>query len=463
MLADELGATFLTGGLSADQRAEFAAAGEEIAFEADTELFREGEPADHLWVLLEGSVLLTRQSGSETIVLTTMSTPGQWAGGLRAWGDAGGSAGYRATGRSVGRGRAFRLPSEDLGRLVGEWFPFGKHMMMGVFQTVRGIEATARQRESLVALGTLAAGLAHELNNPAAASLRAVEELRTTCDAMLSSLSSLARQTVSADQYVELDRLRQELAERPAPEIDAVATMDREDALNNWLQRRSVQRGWELAAQFASVATDQDWLERVEAAVGSTALESALRWVGTTITATALLSDLTDTTNRISNLVDAVKSYSQMDRATRQVSDIHEGIESTLVMLASKLGGIEVQRDFASDIPSVEVYPAELNQVWTNLIDNAIDAMEGHGTLRISSRRDDGHVVIDIADTGHGIDAHVQERVFEPFFTTKDVGKGTGLGLDISRRIVVERHSGEITFDSRPGATIAHVRLPISR
>ncbi|MGZ4807183.1 MAG: Crp/Fnr family transcriptional regulator, partial [Ilumatobacteraceae bacterium] len=197
MLADELGATFLTGGLSADQRAEFAAAGEEIAFEADTELFREGEPADHLWVLLEGSVLLTRQSGSETIVLTTMSTPGQWAGGLRAWGDAGGSAGYRATGRSVGRGRAFRLPSEDLGRLVGEWFPFGKHMMMGVFQTVRGIEATARQRESLVALGTLAAGLAHELNNPAAASLRAVEELRTTCDAMLSSLSSLARQTVS--------------------------------------------------------------------------------------------------------------------------------------------------------------------------------------------------------------------------------------------------------------------------
>ncbi|MGZ6983185.1 MAG: sensor histidine kinase, partial [Ilumatobacteraceae bacterium] len=205
------------------------------------------------------------------------------------------------------------------------------------------------------------------------------------------------------------------------------------------------------------------WLERVEAAVGSNALESALRWVGTTITATALLSDLTDTTSRISNLVDAVKSYSQMDRATRQVSDIHEGIESTLVMLASKLGGIEVQRDFASDIPSVEVYPAELNQVWTNLIDNAIDAMEGHGTLRISSRRDDGHVVIDIADTGHGIDAHVQERVFEPFFTTKDVDKGTGLGLDISRRIVVERHSGEITFDSRPGATIAHVRLPISR
>ena len=463
MVGDDLRAAFLTSGLTDQQLSELMAAGTEKPFASGDELFHEGEPADLLWILLEGQIQLVRVSVNQTMVLATMSTPGQWAGGLRAWGDASSSAGYRATGIAVTDGRTFTVPSDDLGRLVGEWFPFGKHMVVGVYQTVRGIEAMARQRESLVALGTLAAGLAHEINNPAAASLRAVEALRATCDTMLSSLVTLAEHTITAEQYVELDRLRRGLAELSSGDGDAIATMDREEIVGNWLDGRGVAHAWQIAPLFASVGADRAWFEECEAVVGPAAISPAMLWLASTIEAATLLSELTDTTNRITHLVEAVKSYSQMDRAALQRIDIRDGIESTLVMLAPKLTGIEVQRSFATDLPPLEAYAAELNQVWTNLIDNAIDAMEGHGTLQVATHADDDSIVVHVVDSGHGMASDVQERVFEPFFTTKDVGKGTGLGLDISRRIVVERHGGDITFESVPGQTTARVRLPLSR
>jgi signal transduction histidine kinase len=463
MLVDDLRGAFLTSGLSDQQLGELMAGGQETPFARGDVLFREGEPADFLWILLEGDVQLVRGSVNETVVLATMTTPGQWAGGLRAWSDASSSAGYRATGIAVSDGRTFNLPSEELGRLVGEWFPFGKHIALGLYQTVRGIEAAARQRESLVALGTLAAGLAHEINNPAAASLRAVEALRHTCDQMLSSLVGLAEKVTSADQYVALDGLRKQLAERSVVDDGAIATMDREEVIGTWLDDRDIDDAWQIAPQFASVGADREWFDQCESVSGPETLGPALQWISATIQASSLLSELTDTTNRISHLVEAVKSYSQMDRAAMQRIDIHDGIESTLVMLAPKLAKVDVQRDFGPDVPVVDAYAAELNQVWTNLIDNAIDAMGGEGTLRLSTRLDQGCIIVDVSDSGHGMGTDVQDRAFEPFFTTKDVGKGTGLGLDISRRIVVERHGGEITFDSVPGNTTAHVRIPMSR
>lgn len=198
--------------------------------------------------------------------------------------------------------------------------------------------------------------------------------------------------------------------------------------------------------------------------VSAETLEPGFTWVASTLATTALLGEVKESTGRVSNLVGAVKSYSQLDRASLQVIDVTDGIESTLVMLGHKSrSGVTVVREYAGDVPSIEAVPGELNQVWTNLIDNAIDAMDGHGTLRIVTSVDGDRVIVEIIDTGTGVTPEVQAHAFAPFFTTKDVGKGTGLGLDISRRIVVERHHGEITIDSRPGETVLRVSLPVSR
>lgn len=456
-LTDDLRATFLAGSLEEAQLADLVVAGEEVTIPAGEEVFREGQSADFMWILLVGKIELSRQ----TIVLATMSTPGQWAGGLRAWADGNTAVGYTATARAAADCRVFRLPSPELSRLVGEWFPFGKHLITGVFQTVRVIEAAARQRESLVALGTLAAGLAHEINNPAAASLRAVEALRQACNEILASLSGLAETEVTAKQLDELDTLRRQLGGVSTADMSAVAVMDREEIVGRWLDRKGMDHPWQAAPVLASAGADQTWLEEIERVVGPAALLPALHWTASTVNVSTLLDELTDATTRVSQLVGAVRSYSELDRAPIRRIDIHEGLDNTLTMLAVKLHDIEVDRQFGVDVPELDAYPAELNQVWTNLIDNAIDAMDGHGSLSIETSVDDHYVIVDITDSGHGIDPAVQSRLFEPFFTTKDVGKGTGLGLDISRRIVVDRHGGEITFESKPRQTTARVRLPL--
>ncbi len=459
--SEQLAEVFLTASLTDEQRADLIAVSEVVPFAAGDDVFVEGQPADYLWILLDGQIELSRQSGGQKVVLTTMANPGQWAGGLRAWDTEAGSAGYRGTGHALTDGHCLAVPSEELRRLVERWFPFGVHMIVGIYQTVRGIEAVVRQRESLVALGTLAAGLAHEINNPAAAALRAAEALRTSCDDMLTSLTALARTAIAADQYIALDALRGEVV-GPAGGGGALEQADREEAVGQWLADRGVADAWPLASMLAPAGVDAAWCARVEDTVGREALVPALQWAASILGANALLSELTDATTRVSHLVASVKTYSQMDRASMQRADLNEGIESTLVMLAHKLRDVRVERDLADDLPSIEVNASELNQVWTNLIDNAVDAMDGKGTLRVVSRLDGDALVVEVSDTGGGMDEATLARAFEPFFTTKDVGKGTGLGLDISRRIVVERHGGEITFDTSSSGTTARVRLPVT-
>ena len=454
---DELRPLFIFNGMPDEQLAELAAAGEEVHFAADDILFEQGAPADDWWVLLEGRVELARRSGHEDTVLATMETPGVWAGGFRAWSE---SASYLGNARAVAPGRMFRLSAQALNAFVERWFPLGGHLLAAYFRTVRNIEAAWRERAGLVALGTLSAGLAHEINNPAAAAAHSAAALQESTDELLAAMVSMAEQAVSAEQLVALDRLRREI-EPPAARLDSMARMDREEELLGWMDRSGVDDGWRLAPVFVTAGVDTPWCDRAAELLDGPQLSAGLRWVASTITTTSLLTDVATSTSRVTALVEGVKSYTQMDRASAQRIDVTEGIESTLGVLAHKLGrGVEVVRNYAEELPQIDADPAALNQVWTNLISNAVDAMEGEGTLHLTTRADGDSIVVEVADTGAGMPSEVQARVFEPFFTTKDVGAGVGLGLDISRRIVVDRHGGGITIDSKPGRTVMSVRLP---
>jgi signal transduction histidine kinase len=455
---DDLRPLPIFDGLTDGQLAELVEGGTEVPVEPGVDLFREGEPADFWWLLVDGAIDLIRHVGREDTVVARMDVPGRWAGGFRAWDEHGV---YLATGRGVTAGRVLRVPAELLRQWSDSWFPFGGHLIQGLFHTARSVESTARQRESLVTLGTLAAGLAHELNNPASAAGRAVDALDAACAALLSSVGLLASGQLSAGQFAALEGLRSELQPRAA-DPDPLALADREQALSGWLLRHGVVREWTIAPPLAAAGVDPAWCERAAAVLEGPSLEAGLEWVASSLSVATLLGEVKESTRRISELVAAVRSYSQLDRASMQHLEVTEGLESTLVMLGHKLRhGVTVVRDYGADIPRIDAYAGELNQVWTNLIDNAVDAMDGTGTLRLTTRADGDRVVVEIGDTGPGMPPQVAARAFEPFYTTKDVGKGTGLGLDIARRIVVDRHGGTIAIDPRPGETVLVVRLPL--
>ena len=281
-------------------------------------------------------------------------------------------------------------------RLVQRLVPFGGHLIAGLYRTARSIESTARQRQSLVTLGTLAAGIAHEINNPASAASRAVDGLDMEFRSLLLSASQLAQKNISPEQFAELDA-RSEL--QPA-DLDPLARADREQELVTWLNRNRVARAWIIAPQLAAAGVDLAWCARAAAILEGSALEPGLEWVASTFSVATLLSEAKESTRRIAELVAAVRSYTQMDRASMQRIDVTDGLNSTLVMLGHRLRGVTVVREYGTEVPMIDAYAGELNQVWTNLIDNAVDAMGEAGTLRIATRVEDGEVVIEIADTG---------------------------------------------------------------
>jgi signal transduction histidine kinase len=457
MRVDDLRGLGLLAGLTDAQLTELLDGGSEVRIEPGVTLFTEGEHADSWWVLVDGAIDLSRHVGREDTVVGRMDVPGRWAGGFRAWDERGV---YLASGRGVKEGRVLRVPAAVLRALTDAWFPLGGHLINGVYGTARSIEATARQRQSLVTLGTLAAGLAHEINNPAAAATRAADALEAVCQTLISSLDRLAQGEISAPQLTALDKLRREI-QPAAIGLDPLDIADQENALATWLGRHGVERDWVIAQPLAAAGVDVAWCERAAAVLDEDNLEPGLEWVASTFAATTLLSEVKLSTRRISDLVAAVRSYSQMDRASLQPTDVTQGLENTLVMLGHKLrDGIEVVREYG-ELPRIEAYTGELNQVWTNLIDNAVDAMKGSGTLRIHTRAVGNEVVVEITDTGEGMPPEVAARAFEAFYTTKDVGKGTGLGLDIAQRIIVERHNGSITITSTPGKTTLQVQIPV--
>ncbi|HKS69327.1 MAG TPA: ATP-binding protein, partial [Ktedonobacterales bacterium] len=460
-----LRSTFLFEKLSDEQLRMVAGMGTEVEFPADAIVVREGEPADFLWVLLDGEMELTRHVGGQRIVVETMTRPGTYAGGIRAFAASGTGMGYRATGRTLRPTRFFQLPSSDLGRLLDEWLPMAKHLLDGYVHTCEAIEIAVRERGRLISLGTLAAGLTHELNNPAAAARSAATDLRVVVEQLVALVGQLATGALTPQQVQAMLDLQAEAVARSAaaPRRSAIETSRQEEEIGGWLEEHGVANQWDLAPAFVAAGLDLSWLEEAARKLGAGGLGGALNWAADTLLATALLDQIEDATARISQLVSAVKDYSNVDRSVEREIDIHAGIEKTLVILGHKLrSGVEVIRDYDDHLPRVVANGSELNQVWTNLIDNAIDAMDGHGQIRIRTRHDEHAVLVEIVDQGPGIPHELASRIFDPFFTTKEVGKGTGLGLDIVRRIVVDRYHGEVSCESVPGETHFLVRLPLT-
>lgn len=341
-----------------------------------------------------------------------------------------------------------------------------QRVMRQIAPVMTRVSAIEQNRERLESLGTMAAGLAHELNNPAAAAQRAAAQMVEALEVLGTTVRSFVESGMERDQAVALVALHGELIERAAGRtaLDALDAADAEDELLERLEGLGVSEPWRIVEPLATAGVDADWLARLVQAAGP-ATDPAVRWVAATLTAHGLASELQESTARMSGLVTAIKSYSYLDRGELVEVDLHEGLETTLVVLGHRFKhtSIDIVRDYDRDLPSLTVHGSELNQVWTNLLDNAIDALGEHGTITISTRREGAGAVVSITDDGPGIAPEIRDHVFDSFFTTKDVGHGTGLGLATVWRIVVERHDGAIALDSEPGRTTFLVTLPLTR
>jgi signal transduction histidine kinase len=462
---DELRTLFLFEKLSDEQLVWISEHGCTMRVPAGGLVLREGDPAENFFLLLSGTVALSRRVGQDDVQTTRTEQRGVYMGATQAYlRDDGIPRKYLASMRALDDSEFFMLSAADFGWMMREWFPMAIHLLEGLALGMRDRQAAISERQRLAALGSLSAGLMHELNNPAAAASRATSALRQRVAGMRHKLGMLAAGKVLPAQLNALVELQDDVIERAAkaPVLTAMQAADREDELGAWMEERGLAGAWDVAPVFAQAGLDVDCLNQIKDRVEPGLLDQAVHWIGYALETEQLMTDIEDATGRVSSLVSAAKQYSQMDRAAHQWIDVHNGIDSTLIMLNHKIGtGVKVVKDYDRTLPQVPAHPAELNQVWTNLIDNAVQAMNGAGTLTISTYRDDDHVVVSIGDTGPGVPKEHRKRIFEPFFTTKPVGEGTGLGLDISYRIVVNGHGGDITVTSEPGDTKFQVRLPV--
>ena len=436
----------------------FAAHAEDLHVPAGEILIREGDAADALFVLLEGEIVARRESeGPGTPVFRARA--GQVTGLLPF---------SRMTSYSTMVRAAAPL---RIARLHKDWFPEMLQAtprllprLVGVMaDRIREFSRAGQQREKLAALGKLSAGLAHELNNPASAARRAAESLRRAMAELRQTTADVDRRAISDAQRKHLADFELRSIERLAslPALDALTQSDLEEEMSMWLQAHAVADSWKLAGGLVEAGISTVSLDALAAAFDRETIHGVLARVVATLNAEKLVAEIESATSRISELVRAIKEYTYMDQMPEQEVDIHKGLDSTLTMMKFRLKkGVTVIREYSPDLPRVCAHGSELNQVWTNLIDNAVDAMNGKGELRIRTARELDNVVVEITDNGTGIPPENKARIFEPFFTTKGVGDGTGLGLDTAYRIV-RSHHGDITFDSEPGRTRFQVRLPL--
>ncbi|GAA0945430.1 ATP-binding protein [Nonomuraea longicatena] len=461
----ELRKLFLFERLDDGQLTKLAESGKIVEFGPDENIVTQGEPAECLAVLISGEIQMVQQTVSAgTVVMPRVSQPGVYGGAVAAYlGDRAPQT-YQHTLRTTAPCRVFILPAKKFAQIVAEWFPMAMHLLDGMLSGGRMAREVIDRRERLTALGTITAGLTHELNNPAAAAVRAVGELRQLTKESRIQLAQLAEDGIAPQKLRHLI----EMADRCVSAVGRLRARtplevsDAEDALGESLEDLGVEDAWDLAPALVNAGFDDSNLDKVIDQVGREYAPGALRWLADAVEISQMLNEITEATERITKLLKDAKQYSQMDRAPFQMVDVHELLDSTITIFRGKIGpGISVVTDYDRTVPQIPAYAGELNQVWTNLIHNALDAMGAEGTLTIRTVHDADWAIVEIGDTGPGVPEAIRERIFEPFFTTKAVGEGTGLGLDISYRIVAGRHGGEIRCRSVPGDTWFEVRLPL--
>jgi signal transduction histidine kinase len=354
--------------------------------------------------------------------------------------------------------------AEDFIQLILSERPVHRKVMRAIRPVASRIAAREQTRERLASLGTMSAGLAHELNNPAAAARRAASDLAEALDVLASTIGVFVESGIEREEAEQLVAMQREAMEHAASRsaLSALEAADAEDELLGGLERLGIAEPWRLTEPLAAAGVDGEWLSRVEELAGPGA-GAAVSWVAASLTAQGLAAQISESTDRMGKLVKAIKAYAFMDRGELVETDVHEGLETTLTVLNHKLKhtSIEVHREYDKTLPKITLLGSELNQVWTNLLANAIEALGDTGTITVSTERDGVCVKVGIADDGPGIPEEIRDRVFDPFFTTKGVGEGTGLGLDTARRIVTERLNGSISFESEPGQTVFYVWLPL--
>ncbi|MGN9782043.1 ATP-binding protein [Nonomuraea sp. ZG12] len=462
---DELRKLFLFERLTDEQLTKLASSGEIKSFEQDAEIVRQGEPAECFAVLVEGEVQMVSETVTAgTVAMPRASQPGVYGGATSAYlGDRAPQT-YQHTLRATAPSRVFILPARKFAYIVTEWFPMAMHLLDGLQSGGRMQREIIDRRQRLTALGTITAGLTHELNNPAAAAVRAVSELHSLIRSSRVELAQLAEDGIPPQRLrtlVELQEACMEAVGTLAPR-SPMEISDAEDELGEALDELGVQDAWDLAPALVNAGFGKEHLAKVRTKVGEEHAPAALRWLSEAVEISQMLNEVTEATERITSLIRSAKQYSQMDRAPFQVLDVHELLDSTIAIFRGKIPpGISVVTDYDRTLPSIPAYGGELNQVWTNLMHNALDAMGEEGTLTVRTAHDEDEAIIEIGDTGPGVPEEIRDRIFEPFFTTKTVGQGTGLGLDISYRIVAGRHGGELKVRSTPGDTWFEVRLPL--
>ncbi|MGI9048584.1 MAG: ATP-binding protein [Rubrobacteraceae bacterium] len=434
--------------------------GEVVELEAGTRIATQGDPPDGFYVILEGETEWTRNAGGEEVYVVTLGAGDIFAELIMILDEP-----YPTTGHATTDVKLYKLDADAFWNMLRICPEVLKSIVSTSAERAQLHETVSQQQAKLASLGTLAAGLAHELNNPAAAIRRSASEAREVFRGSSARAIELNALETTQEEREYVAGLPEEVAKRTenSPKLDSLEQSDREDEVAIWLEDHGAEEAWDLSPTLVNADLDEEWLEGLMEHVSGEHVPGVLSWLVAEMEGDELLCEIESGSARISELVKAIKSYSHMDKAPMRKVDIHESIESTLTMLGHKLkeGSVAVERDYGEDLPKVCAHGNELNQVWTNLLDNAIDAVDGDGRIEVHTARENERVLVEVSDTGPGIPEDVRGKIFEPFFTTKDVGKGTGLGLDIVRRIITEKHKGDIMLDTGPDGTTFQIRLPI--